>query len=161
MSVESFGASEDLDCVAVDGLRSFFRSLWIDRGDILFCSWQGYGFGGLRETSTLKMKTAMTANVDGPLADGLSFEHVLCASELRQNRWSLGLLINWLQSLANGASDILSHDHFPNYVDDHSSIFDDLNSALLNIGGFVVKLLLLDPYSSIKNNLVNSSSSRL
>ena len=71
------------------------------------------------------------------------------------------MLINWLQSLANGAADILSHDHFPNYVDDHSSIFDDLNSALLNIGGFVVKLLLLDPYSSIKNNLVNSSSSRL
>ena len=38
MSVESAGASEDLDCVVVDGLRSFFRSLWIDRGDTLFCS---------------------------------------------------------------------------------------------------------------------------
>ena len=77
----------------------------------------------------------MAVNVDGPLAEGLSFEHVLCASELIQNQWSL--LIDYLQSWANGAAGILSHDNFPNYVID-SSLYDEFGSALFNIVGFVV-----------------------
>ena len=46
MSVESAGASEDLDCVVVDGLRSFLRSFMIDRGDTLYCSHQAIGSEG-------------------------------------------------------------------------------------------------------------------
>ena len=36
-----------------------------------------------------------------------------------------------------------------------SSQYDEFDSALINIVGFVVNNLLLDPYSCVKNKLVN------